>query len=78
MATVGRRPALDLLSGRNLSTANGISQLAQHNRSLESTISLLNYELYVANLKKDNLPRITHYLLQIFLKLFGESSECRR
>ncbi len=79
MATAGKRSSVDYFVSRNITTAvNGISSSALHNRSLDSTISLLNFELYVARVKKDSLSRTTHYLLQVFLRLFGESPECRR
>lgn len=47
-------------------------------KEMESTVHLLNYELYVARIPKDDLSSATHSLLQILLRLFGESQDCRR
>lgn len=44
----------------------------------QPTLHLLSYELYVARIRKESLSSVTHSLLQLLLRLFGESSDCRR
>lgn len=45
---------------------------------LESTIHLLDYELYVASIPKNSIVSATHTLLQVLLKLFGSNLDYRR
>ena len=45
---------------------------------MESSLHLLDYELHVASIKKDELSSATHSLLQLALRLFVPNPDCRR
>ena len=59
-------------------TSYAHSALGADMDGLESTIHLLDYELYVASIPKDCLASATHALLKILLKLFGTKVDYRR
>ena len=74
-----KRNVSEVVTMRIASNAiNSISQNISQNDGLESTICLLSFQLYVARIGKDVLSHSTHFLLQILLRLLGESPECRR
>ena len=54
------------------------SVLAAGMNGMESTVHLLDSELYLASISKDSLPSVTHSLVKLLLRLFGPSPECRR
>ncbi len=54
------------------------AMLAAGMNGMESTVHLLENELYVASLDKDSLPSLSHSLVGVLLRLLGPQPECRQ
>lgn len=54
------------------------AMLAAGMNGMESTVHLLENELYLASLEKEKLPSISHSLMGLLLRLLGPEPECRQ
>ncbi len=74
--TKSTKKAMEDVPKRRTSFAHAM--LAAGMNGMESTVHLLENELYVASLEKERLPSVSHSLVGLLLRLLGPQAECRR